>query len=361
MSVYKIFATKDTTLYSEYKTMNTGKDAILDLSKSNSFIYNNTSSAARVLIKFSDSDINDLYQKHINGKDYKAYLKLYAADISGIPTDLTLEARPIYDDWDMGTGRFLNNPITSDGASWTYSKYDSSVIWTTSSAYSTSSYTSDNIGGGSWYTSSYSTQSFSVYTKKDIEFDVTNIIKQIISGSIYNNGFLIKNQDSIEFDPNYTYKLTYFSRDTNTIYPPVLEFRWDDYNHVTSSNYINNQDIFISINNNKQEYDQNSVNRFRINVRDKYPVRTFSTSSLYTYGKVLPTSSYYSIKDLKTDLDIISFDEKYTKISSDQNGNYFDIYMNGLEPERWYKIMLKVDISGSSQIFDDNYIFKVKK
>lgn len=361
MSVYKLFAVKDTTLYSEYDTMNTGKDAILELSKYPSNIYGTQSASTRFLIKFSDDDINFVYDSYISGRDYKAYLKIYAADISGIPSDLTLEARPIYDDWDMGTGRFLNNPITSNGASWTYSKYDGSTTWTTSSIYSTSSYMSDNIGGGSWYTSSVSTQSFGVYTHKDLEFDVTDIVSNILSGSINNNGFIVKNQDSIEFDSNYSYKLTYFGRDTNTIYPPTLEFRWNDFNHLTSSNIINDENIMLSIGNNKQEYDQNSINRFRLNVRSKYPSRTFSTSSLYTNSYILPTSSFYSVKDLKTDLEIISFDDNYTRISSDNIGNYFDIYMNGLEPERWYKILIKSEVSGSTQIFDDNYIFKVKK
>ena len=33
--------------------------------------------------------------------------------------------------------------------------------------------------------------------------------------------------------------------------------------------------------------------------------------------------------------------------------------MNGLEPERYYKILIKTVIGGSTIIFDDNYYFKV--
>jgi hypothetical protein len=73
----------------------------------------------------------------------------------------------------------------------------------------------------------------------------------------------------------------------------------------------------------------------------------------------LPTSSYYAIKDLDTNEIVINFDDQYTKISSDSNSNYFDIYMSGLEPERYYAILIKSTINGSTLIYDDQYYFKV--
>ena len=56
---------------------------------------------------------------------------------------------------------------------------------------------------------------------------------------------------------------------------------------------------------------------------------------------------------------IINFDTQYTQISSDARGNYFDVYMSGLEPERYYKILIKTEIDGSTLILDDDYYFKV--
>jgi len=76
-----------------------------------------------------------------------------------------------------------------------------------------------------------------------------------------------------------------------------------------------------------------SVNRFQINVSPLYPTRTFQTSSIYTNLNYLPTSSYYAIKDLATNEYVINFDDNYTQISSNSNGNYFDVYMSGLEPD----------------------------
>ena len=73
----------------------------------------------------------------------------------------------------------------------------------------------------------------------------------------------------------------------------------------------------------------------------------------------LPTQSYYAVKDLDTNEFVVDFDTTYTQLSSDNNGNYFDVYMNGLEPERYYKVLIKTNIGGSTLILDDNYYFKV--
>jgi hypothetical protein len=62
---------------------------------------------------------------------------------------------------------------------------------------------------------------------------------------------------------------------------------------------------------------------------------------------------------LDTNEFIINFDNQYTHISSDNTSNYFDVYMNGLQPERYYKILIKTIIDGSTIIFDDDYYFKI--
>jgi hypothetical protein len=56
---------------------------------------------------------------------------------------------------------------------------------------------------------------------------------------------------------------------------------------------------------------------------------------------------------------VINFDTQYTQISADSTGNYFDIYMNGLEPERYYAVLVKTIINGSTLIIDDDNHFKV--
>ena len=59
MAVYKIFQTKDATLYSQYNEMNTGLDEIIEAS---TFTIGTDAAAqtSRMLIQFASSEITDL-------------------------------------------------------------------------------------------------------------------------------------------------------------------------------------------------------------------------------------------------------------------------------------------------------------
>ena len=88
-------------------------------------------------------------------------------------------------------------------------------------------------------------------------------------------------------------------------------------------------------------------------------LKSFSNTFVNNTINYLPTSSYYAIKDLDTNEFVIDFDKQFTKISCDNNSNYFDVYMNGLEPERYYKILIKTVINGSVIVKDEDYYFKI--
>ncbi len=356
MAVYKIFPSKDASIYSNYPTKNAGLDEILDLSIYKSI--EEVGEVSRILISFPNSEISDILTNKISNRNYKAYLKLYLANASEIPLDYTIYCHPISGSWNMGIGRAANVPAITDGVSWKYRDTFSGSLFTSSIAEATNAYNGTNIGGGSWYTGSnlIATQSFTYAIDKDIELDVTNAI----SSSYYQSGFIIKHSSSLEFTTGSPFETKYFSTDTHTIYPPCLEFRWNDFVYSTGSlTTVSSDNINISISNNKGEFKEESINRFRVNVRDRYPTRTFQTSSIYLNNKILPTSSYYAIKDIKTEETIIDFDTTFTKLSCDTTGNYFDLYMNGLQPERYYKIIIKSIINGTTIISEDNNYFKI--
>ena len=157
--------------------------------------------------------------------------------------------------------------------------------------------------------------------------------------------------------------MQFYSVDTNTIYPPQLEFKWRDYKTVltgsATASIVDTTNLISSLQENPGYFTPQSINRFRFNVAAKYPIRTFSTASQFTGTNYLPTASYYAIKDLETNEFVVDYDTNYTQLSSDSEGNYFDVYMNGLEPERYYKICIKTNINGSTLVLDDNYYFKV--
>jgi hypothetical protein len=117
--------------------------------------------------------------------------------------------------------------------------------------------------------------------------------------------------------------------------------------------------MVITLPNNKGFFNQSSVHKFKLNVRPEYPTRIYQTSSFYISNYYLPTASYYAIKDLDTNEMVIDFDTTYTKISADGEGNYFKIYMSGLEPERYYKVLVKTFINGETLVIDDDDYFKV--
>lgn len=355
MAVYKLFPIQDATIYSEYNTTNTGMDAILELSKYRSLNYPTESTAARALIKFNPSDLSSVLSNYIGTSSYSASLKLYLCDAIQIPATYSVQAHALYNDWAMGTGLYGDYPISTDGVSWVSSATGSAWQTGSYSIGTTGSYTTDNPGGGVWYTGSVVTQSFGPYIDKDIYLDVT----AMVSGGLATNGFILSVND--EFIPDTSFTLKYFSRDTHTIYPPCLEVKWDDSNYLqnNSLNICSNGNINISLQNNKQTYAEGSIQKFRVNVRDRFPARVFTTGSMYTVQQILPTSSYWSLIDHKSEDVVIGFDTNFTKISADSTGNYFTVYMEGLEPARYYRILIKSVINGETIVFDDNYIFKI--
>ena len=246
----------------------------------------------------------------------------------------------------MGTGRVSDVPKTQDGCSWGWRGESGSNAWSSS--------------GGDFYTNkSGSSQTFLYTSDKDISMNVTDMVKLWNSSSIENNGFIVKLTGSIEFSSSYV-DTSYFSVDTHTIYPPTLEFKWDDSTYTTPLTAVTSSDFILAFTNLKSEFEDSGVYNFRVKARDTYPTRAFQTSSVYLNAKALPSSSYWGLKDSKTGEMVVNFDTSYTKISVDSGSNYFTVYMDGLEPERYYQLMVKTIVGNETVIIEDkgNY-FKV--
>jgi hypothetical protein len=307
----------------------------------------------RALILFSDEDINTI--KSYRTGSWKAGLKLYLANAENLSTTYSLEIRQVSSSWQMGTGKYTDFPDTVNGVSW----FSPNAYVTASNTWTNASYFL-TPGGGNW-TGSFSTQSFTYKDAIDINVEVTSIVNSWFSGS-QNSGFIVKHPTAVENYSASFVALNFFSVDTHTIYPPTLEMKWDDSSYATGSlSVLNNNDFILSLENNAGTYKYDTGKyRFRINARDKYPVRTFTTSSVYTTNKALTRQSYWSLQDVKSEEIIVDFDTTYTKISCDGNTSYFDLYMKGLEPERYYKILIRTVLPTSESIdVDNDYIFKI--
>lgn len=236
----------------------------------------------------------------------------------------------------------------------------------TSSVYTDTQYDANwsvNQGGGTWFTASFNNgvhykQSFDKYTD-NLDVNVTQYVNEWIDGTRTNNGFIIKKANDDEASKVKFGSIKFFSSDTHTIYPPVLETRWDDSTFVTGSlEALTGDDIILYVKNLKTEYKETSKGKVRVFGRDRYPNRSFASNPIKSV-KYLPSTSYYSVVDAETDQVIIPFDTNYTKLSCDTSGNYFNFWFNGLQPERFYKFCFRVDQNGTTRYYDDNFYFKV--
>lgn len=359
MAVYKIFPQKDATIYSAAPTVNTGLDQILEVSRGS--VVGRSTSSARALLQFPQDQIQSVAASFTGS--FSASLQIYLADAVNLTDNYDLEVFPVYQEWDMGLGKYGQSPADTVGVSWANSK--EGVLWQSSGlpvGVVTASHSGSSYVGGNWYATHSAVDSYSVYDVKDVNIDVTEMTKAWLSGSITNNGLILKMSGSTEFETGSQTVLQYFSRDTNTIYPPSLNIKWDDsvYQPVSQSFICTNSNINLSLQEVPQTFDPESVSKVRLSVREKYPIRTFSTSSLATQLKYLPSSSYWSLIDYKTKDIVVDFDTNFTKVSADNKGNYFTLHMNGLEPSRYYQVLIKSVIGPETVIFKENLIFKVE-
>jgi hypothetical protein len=385
---YFEFATADATLYEGEATqsVNTGLDPILEVRKDMNDI-GNIINVSRALVKFNLSYISASVQNGLIPKAAKYYLNLYDAGSSDLPSSQTLLTYPVSQSWTMGDGTYHDSPKTTEGVSWRYRHGENDATqWISGS----------NNTGGTWFSGSYAggTRNFTCsssleYETTDIRMDVSDIVHAwIYSGSSYaNEGFMVKRSGSVgnkdsgsgvtEGDSIQYGQLKFFSRDTSTIYPPKLEVVWDD--HTWSTGTLAPltgsalEDTVLYFKGLREEYKQNSKVRFRVVGRERYPAKTFATSSTNIVTKYLPSGSqfiehgtYYSVKDSVTEDVIVPFGTG-SIVSCDTTGNYFNVWMNGFQPERYYKFEIKV-ITGSrssaTQIinyYDDDWIFKVTR
>ena len=119
----------------------------------------------------------------------------------------------------MGDG-YVSDNGSPNGASWIYRDKQNGIPW--------------NTTGSSYIQSLSVTQSFN-YQVGDINMDITTIVNAWINGTVVNNGIVLISSD--EFQPTGSgFGLYFFSKDTNTIYEPVLDVGWaDDYSFTTGS------------------------------------------------------------------------------------------------------------------------------
>jgi|TARA_R110001592_G_scaffold195669_4_gene443353 hypothetical protein len=286
---------------------------------------------------------------------------------------------------DSTSGDVLILSGSEKGTSSNFSVVSSSGLFvfgngTTALAGGTDITTTLSAHGGTWYSGSgYEAHQNFTHEPSDVRMDVTDIVWNWVDGRVPNEGFILKrsgsgdNSDTNVEEGNTTRygNFIFFGRDTHTIYQPKLEVVWDDSKWSTGSlsplTSDNLQDMVLHMRGLRPEYKEKSKVKFRVTGRERYPEKTYSTSGYdtgYTTVKYLPSgSTFYEIKDAYTEEVVVPFGTG-SIVSCDSTGNYFNLWMDGLQSERFYRINYKI-VSGSGTIdetvefYDEKHSFKV--
>lgn len=353
MAYYFLTASKDASVYLQQPDQNCGLDEVLEVSK---VYYGNIKDVSRALLKF---DVAPLSESIVNG-DVElgdVTLVLRETESEELPLSFTLEAYPISQSWEMGVGTRFDD-ISTGGVTWNNREGDTTLRWLQTAVFSNVSTGSYEGKGGTFYFGTSGTQQFE-YETKDVNMDIKDIMLNWISGSIPNDGLILKLPFSAESDTNDYGILRFFSKETKTIHQPKIRIGWDDSTFQTGSlTELNSEEIKVNIKNFKKEYKVNTTHKIRVSGRELYPIKTFSSTFQYASTKYLSELSYYQICDYHSDDVIVPFSE-YTKLSCDTSGNYFNLNLSNWETNRVYKIEFKIVINGVSYFFSDDYTFIV--
>ena len=354
-----------------FRDQNFGRDQILEVKKE--FFNNSFNFQTRALVNFAGTDFNEMSQsivkKEINNPRF--FLRLFEAEGNAeLSEEYKLAIQPISQSWVEGTGKFGDNPKNTNGCSWENRSNPiggTALQWQSSSKPEISVY----LNSTGTLVNSASVQSFS-NESPDVNVDITDMMNMWLTGSgaEQNYGMLIRFSGSQETDSTTFGHLKFFSRNTHTIFSPKLEIRWDDHLPCTGSNTGSLTELtmsglvdnFLYMKGLKDSYKVNERVKFRVGARKRYIQKTFNTSVQTITGSFIPESSgSYAIKDVATDEFIVPF-SGFTSMSCDENGNYFNQFLDGFYPDRVYKILLKLKTNdGQEQIFDDNFEFIVKR
>jgi len=347
MAIYRLYPEKDTIIWSEPNLVgtygNAGKDEILEIGTYKDVDL--THRVQRSIVQFDTDSITEVLNTKVNSL-WTASLHLSLAEAGELPQEYTIQAYPVTGSWITGIGKRDDQPINTSGVSWKY-KGAQDNPWST-------------LGGDFDTGGASGSNTKSVKSNHDLNINVTSIIDGYYSSSITNDGIILKLEDSLENNTTSSINLKYFGSDTNTIFPPYLEFAWDDSTYSSTLTELSTDIATVTIKNHKEKYADSDSIRFRLSARPKYPTRTFTTGSIYLTEYKLPQESYWGIKDENSGEMIVDFNSN-TKISADNTSSYFDVYMNSFQPERYYRLLVKTTLNNSTIVVDNKNIFKVTR
>lgn len=380
MALKRIYPEQDTFIVSSsLGDYNYGSDELLEIG-----MVPDAERPARTLIRFSSDQIKECLSK---GQNFRAFLHLNVSEAENLPTKFTVVAATIPQSWEEGTGRVGDR--NSRGATWystgtepwltpgstVFPGFDGEfaiqgpILHIIDSEGANREITGLEITGGgarTWEVDGFENvvrfsgqEIFFRDLRTDINIDITTIVKAWSKRQEFDNtGFLIRFGDEAEIQ-EYGARISFYSRETHTIYRPYLEIRWDDATYEPGDLTECPRFYGTFSNNLRSEYTVGDIVQIDLAIKDGYAPRVWTTGSIYQTKHVLPSSSYWGIKDEYTNEMAVNFDPESTRISSNASGSFFILDTGNLEPERYYRLLIKVKKDNEQVIVDNKNIFRV--
>jgi len=356
----------DASIYEEFQERNTGFDEIIEIGKSV-----DGTKAIRGLILFDEEEFSN-----IPWSSAEFYLNLRVARGNNFQGSQMINFYEVSQSWQEGTGYYVQdftNP--EDGVSWKYRfNLGNTDVSESYIGGVTQSYTASADVWGSAFDPKYGGVTGSVgYTGSgfidawgfgwkpaDVRLDVTELVRDWISGSRVNNGMLVKLADSEEQNENVKANVKFFSRQTHTIFPPTLEAVWNSQTIATSGSGLFEApaecELFVT--NMRRSFVTGSTYRIRFGARPTIPIKTFDDTFRYGNKYFLPSGSYIGVVDVATSAYVVPFDTG-SLISADTTSSYYDLKIENMYLNRTYKLQVMVSKPWGPEVIDTNQNFKV--
>lgn len=275
--------------------------------------------------------------------DAEATLRMWFVNGMGMPKRYVIEAYPVTEPWREGRGRLENTPATQEPVNWI--QRDIGQDW--------------NSPGGDFDSSLRVRETFD-NDDPDVELSVNSLFASGVE-----NGILLKREDE-DFDRRT--ELKFFSKDTRTIYVPHVLLGVDDYRfEPEDADPVEKDNITAFVTNLQETYSEGTTARFNVKVEERYEQREFlgirptaRTESIGSERYLPPRSLTYEIRDVKTGLRFMPFDDRYTAVSFANGGHFFELDLTNLMPKRNYEIRFRYDDGMTTRVLENEQTFRVE-
>ena len=223
MSIKRYIANKDSTITNAFmanlKTRGTkanmGESDVLEVYSLYGQLNNTSSELSRILVEFPVNEIlTDRQQLKIpQSGSVEFYLKLSNAEHAySTPKKFNLSVFPVSGGWEEGFGLDMENYTDLGTVNWLSSSQTSS--W--------------NSAGSDFLTSSEVTQYFE-RGNEDLEINITPFVESWLTGSLTNDGLVIKLPELLESQERSYFTKKFFARGSQFFFKrPCIEARFDD-------------------------------------------------------------------------------------------------------------------------------------